>query len=231
MSVSLSNRAQLRLAFYRLTGTFAGDGILAENEEQEGDNVNRYLHQGMRDAQLWLLDTANPHRWKKSTAALTFTGSDTTGGRYVDLPDDFLRAYGDSENSALRETNGDRWGVMVQPEDRHRRGDGYWIENDRLYLLRGANPPANVVLDYIYLAPELTDDDTEPDFPADDRELIVAFAAYDFALHPQFPNPAELPKIERYLGVKQKQASQRGRMSREPRRMKSKRAIGGRWWV
>lgn len=234
MATTLANRAELRAAFYRLTATSASDGALTEHDVSAGDNVNGLILAGMRDAQLFLLSAGGQPRWKTTSTTLSFSGTEAAdGGRYTDLPADFLRLFGDDQNSALRTPDGDRWGRLIPIELRNARmSDLYWIENDRLWIARGANPPNNLVADYVYRVPELTDDVTAPDFPLDDRPLIVAYAAARFVEHPTYPGRDDLrARVLNYLRELERHAATRARRTREPRRMKSRRSTGSHWFI
>lgn len=232
MATSLDNRAELRLAFYRLTGTSSSDGALSKHETASNDTVHYYLWQGMREAQEWYINVANPSRWKKRSSAITSWSTDSvTGDRYTSLASDFLRLFGDVENSALMDNNGRPWGKLVRPENAASGVNTYWIENDELRISKYATIPTTVYYDYYYEAPELTDDVTAPDFPERDRNLIVAFAGEMFADSPAFPGDTDLyVKIQANLKKAQQRIYIRSRRSREPRKVRSKRAIGSHWF-
>jgi len=231
---TLDNRVEIKLAIYQLTGFSGEDGALSEHETNTGDALNRIVYQAMRDAQSWYLSQVNPNYWKKQSSTLSFTDVQSTEGRYyVALPSDFLRMYGDQENSALRRPNGRRWGQLVDPDQRSIRGSNlYWLEHDELSVARGATIPTDLVMDYTYLIPELTADGTAVDFPQDDRILIPAFAAVDIADMPMFPGDAELrQRIGSYLKRKQREIYVRGRRTKEPRKVKHNPTVGNRWFI
>lgn len=232
MATKLSNRAELRLAFYRLTGTSSSDSALSEHETSANDTIHSLLYQGMREAQSWYIASADPTRWRKRSSAITWSGTEAAdGGRYTALASDFLRLYGDADGSSLVEADGTRWGRMIQVQDRNRRGSFYWIDNDRMWITRGASPPTTLYYEYYYEAPELADDSTAPDFPERDRGLIVAFAADLFADTPQFPGDMELDlKIRRHLKALKERIYVRGRRSREPRKVRHTRAFGSHYF-
>lgn len=236
MATTLANRAELRLAFQRLTGFGSSDGSLSARETSAGDAVNAWLQQALWDAQAWYLSNVDPHRWLTVSSALSWSGSDATGGRYTALPTDFLRLYGDQEVSALHEANGNRWGRLVQPEQRTSRGNGFYLLDDNLYLLRGAAPPT-VYLDYAHRHPTLSDDTGTGsagliDFPLDDRNLVVAFAGKLASLTPGvFPGDSkEVALINEALKEAQEIAYTRGRRTREPRKVRRPAALGSHWF-
>lgn len=233
MATTLANRAELRAAFYRLTATSASDGALTEHDVSAGDNVNGLLLAGMRDAQLFLVSAGAGAQWKTVSAALSFSGSDSVnGGRYAALPADFLRLFGDDYNSALRTPDGDRWGKLIAVEDRHLKGNLYWLEGNNLWVARQARLPSGLVADYTYRVPELTDDSTAPDFPLDDRPLIVAYAAARFVDHPNYPGRDDLrARVLSYLREMERHAATRARRTRQPRKMKARRTTGSHWFI
>lgn len=234
MATKLSNRVELVHAFYRLTGLSGSDGRWVAHQTAASDTLYTWLYQAMREAQAWYLNNVDPARWKKATTSeFSWSGTEAAnGGRYMALPSDFLRLFGDQENSALRYPSGERWGHLIDPNDRVRWGDYYWIENDNLWICRGASPPATLVMDYSYAIPQLTDDTTAPDFPEIDRDLIAAEMAAIAADHPSFPGSEDLRRrIYQHRESLQKQVYIRGRRSREPRKIKAGRVIGSHWFV
>ena len=228
MATTLANRAELRNAFYRLTGTSSSDNALSEHETSSNDTIHSFLYQGMREAQAWYIDRADPTQFWKASSAITWTDVlSTEGRRYWALPSDFLRMFGDADNSPLRDGAGKRWGHLIDPSDRHRRGQYFYLQNGQLSIVHGASPPGTLYLDYFYDIPELGDDVTEPDFPERDRDLIVAFAADLFSDTPMFPGDVELRgRIAVHLRKLQKRIYTRSRRTREPRRVRHARAIG-----
>jgi hypothetical protein len=231
---TLANRVEIKNAIYQLTGFSGSDGALSEHETNTGDALNRFVYQAMRDAQSWYLSSVNPNYWKKQSATLTFTDVQSTEGRYYSaLPSDFLRLFGDEENSALRRPTGRRWGRLIDADRRNIRGSNYyWIENDQVSVARGATIPSDLVMDYTYLIPELTADGTAVDFPQDDRVLIPAFAAVDISSWPMFPGDNELrQRLKDYLTDTQRQIYVRGRRTKEPRKVKHNPTFGQRWFI
>lgn len=238
MSTTLDNRAELRLAFYRLTGFSDGDGSLSEHEVQSGDTVNSWLQEGLWEAQSWYLSNADPHLWKR-TIPLAVEEDDE--GKFVRLPGDFLRLYGDQENSAIRKPGSSRWGRLIPPEDGQRRAyASYWIENrDRLRFSRGTSVETGLVLDYNYRHPVLSSDDEGDDeegaygvidFPVEDRRLIVALAAEIASQHPSFPAGFERAmQIQRYADQLKTRIYTRARRTREPRKVRHPRGLGSHW--
>lgn len=235
MSATLDNRAEIRLALLRLLAMSTSDGSLTEQQTTSGDTLNHFIQHGTWEAQNWYLSNVDPNRWRTRSPAITsWTGADATdGGRYKALEADFLRLYGSRERSALVEADGTRWGYLIDPMDRYEvRGNYYWIDNDRLWIAKNAAPPSSVYYEYTYRHPTFADDTTAPDFPVQDRPLIVAFAAEYAMQHPFFPGDDNLRVgIERNLKFWQTQCYVRGRRSREPRKVKAGNVIGTRWWA
>jgi hypothetical protein len=225
--VELTTVAQLQNAFYRLTGSAAGDGALTENGEATSEVVNTFLTLGIREAQRWLLHMGYG-AWRKRSAALTWSGTDAAdGGRYSALPSDFLRAYGNDRMSALREANGDSWGVPVDNE--LAQGDGYYFRGDVLWLTRSANPPTPVYLEYHYTHPLITSGVTL-DFPVDARSLIVAEAADVAMTENWLPGGAELiQKIELARTRARERARDIARAGKGPRTLRKPARLGNRW--
>jgi hypothetical protein len=174
--MEITTAASLLAAFYRLTGVAPDDPALTQNGEAQDEVGYLFLTTGIREAQRWLLKMGYTG-WRSRSAALVFVGSDdTTGGRYVAVPDDFLRTFGNKRLSAITEANGNRWGRQVGDEDLSLRGDFYYVQGEQLWITRGANPPTTCYLDYHYRHPELADGVTL-DFPIEARYLIAAEAA------------------------------------------------------
>ena len=239
MSATLDNRAEYRRALLRLLAMGTSDGSVAEHEASAGDTLNHIIQHGVWEAQNWYLNNVDPERWRKRSSAITWSGADATdGGRYVALASDFLRLYGTRERSALVEADGARWGYLIDPIDRYEvRGSYYWIDAtsvgvERLWIARSASPPATLYYEYTYRHPTFTDDVTAAEFPLQDAPLIVAFAGQYAMHHPFFPGGEELKgSIRENLKFWQTQCYVRGRRSREPRKVKSNRTIGTRWWT
>lgn len=177
----LTTVAQFVQGFYRLVGSESGDGALTLQGEAQDAVAYEALTRGARSAQLFMLD-AGYQGWRKRSSAVTWLGADATdGGRYVALPSDALRIYGDAKpgRSALVTADGRRWGTQVEPEEDHRTGDGYYVRGEQLWLTRNASPPSTLYIDYHYIHPawssSLQDDDI--DFPLTTRPIISPYAA------------------------------------------------------
>lgn len=241
MAVLVSNRAEIKREFYRLTGTSAADGALSEHEANAGETLNRYIQYGLREAQSWYLNNVDPNRWLKTTSTLTWSGAESTdGGRYYDLPADFLRLYAKSDMSAIRQPSGERWGALIDPEVRHIRGNYYYVNSTyrsgdttatpRLWITRGAAPPSNAVLDYNYEHAEIQDDAEAIDFPPEDILLVGVYAAWLAAEDALLPGgDAMRARIDAKRVKLEKRIYLRGRRTREPRRRRPQRPVGRKW--
>lgn len=230
---TLANRAALRRAFYRLTGTSATDDQLSEHDTESNETVHYYLHRGLWSAQEYLVTVGGWSRWV-TRVALGAWSTDGEGRRYVALPDDFLRLAGDERESALLE-DGRAWGSLIPgPDSDHSPYvAGYWIEGDRLYAGRTASVPAGLTLKYIARHPVITsDDETTPagaiDFPLVERPLIVAFAAYHFSRDPSFLGDRDAMQVE--LATAKAEAARRSRTSREPNKLRPPPGLGTHWF-
>lgn len=239
MSATLDNRAELRRALLRLIGGSTSDGGFAEHEASSGDTLNHLIIHGVWLAQEYILNSVDPDRWRKRSAAITWSGADSTdGGRYVELASDFLRLYGNRERSALVEADGTRWGRQIDsPMDRYEVSGGYyWIDRtsnaNRLWISKSSNPPATVYYEYNYRHPTFSDDTTAAEFASQEVPLAVAFAA-DYALnHAFFPGGPEMgARIEKNLDRWKRTVYVNSRRTREPRKLKTGRVIGTRWWT
>jgi hypothetical protein len=231
--MELTTAAQHLAAFYRLGGVTSDDDALTEQGEATDEVGYLYLTRGCRAAQRWMLSKGYSG-WRKRSSALTWSGSDSTdGGRYSDIPADFLRLYGDRRRrSALVEADGKQWGVEVDPTEDDRTGNGYYLKNDQLWLLRGAGPPSTVYLDYHYKHPKWTAAlaDADIDFPLDARWLIPAEAAEAAKEESWLPGGPEMEfKIERALAKAQREALGIARQSKAPREWKRPLRHGNRW--
>jgi hypothetical protein len=234
MSHLLHSRADLRRAFYRLTGTSEADSALSEHDTDPGSTVLGLLMLGLWEAQHYAIDVAAPDRWVGRHPVESW---ETEGRRrYTPLPDDFMRLVGDFETSALFYPAGDRWGRLIDPSLKTTHGDAYYIENERLNLTRLARPPRNVEIEYYYRHPDLTSDDPDAeggaiDFPLEDRMLIVALAALEFSNWPSFPGDVgRQAAIQQTVKRWRERIHQRGRRSRQPRRVRHARALGNRFF-
>lgn len=219
------------MAFFRLCGTETDDPELTLLGEGDNDVFLLNVTDGCRDAQRYMLDMGYAG-WHKRSAALVFLGADDTdGGRYTELPSDFLRAYGTDRVSCLREANGNDWGLEVHHEKHHHRGEFFFFRGTQLRITRGASPPTTLFLEYHFLHPNWDGlDDSDINFPLDARRLIVAQAANTAKEENWFPLDAagEL-KIERALKRAKQKARGVARLSKTPRRFRSVRRVGNHW--
>jgi len=224
----LTNLASLQRAFYRLTDTASDDDSLIEHDSTTLEAVNQFLQYGANDAQDYLMDCGLSDRWVKQQGPITsWSGSDSAdGGRYVSLSSDFFRLSGDDYTSALREADGTRWGQLMDFRDRFRvRGNRYWLQNEQLWIARGANPPTSLIMDYHFRLPTLSSGTV--DFPTEDRPLIVAYAAKRAMEDSWLPGGPEMEqKISRKVDTCEKRAFRRSRRSRMQRKLRPKPTIG-----
>ena len=94
MATSLDNRVELENAFYRLTGLSGSDGRWTAHETASEDTLFTWMFQAMRNAQAWYLDHIDYARWHKTSSTLSWSGTEAAnGGRYSDLPSDFVRLF------------------------------------------------------------------------------------------------------------------------------------------
>lgn len=235
MSV-LTDRASLARAFYRLTATSATNPALIEHDSSSLETLYQYLQYGAWDAQEYMIDAGLGATWVTTSSTLTFSGADSTGGKYVALPSDFLRLAGDDEASALRQPGGTRWGLLIPFEERRRAyGNKYWLQGDganlwRIWLARGASPPSDLVCDYHHRLATLADS-TAVDFPTQHRALIVAFAADRAQTDSWLPGDMEMQaKIASNLVKLKKEVMRRARVTDGPKRMKIYRSGSTHWW-
>lgn len=223
---------KLRYSVYRLVGTDAGDTALTEHGESTGDVVDLFLTEGSRNAQRWMLKMGYGGWRKRSTSALTWTGTDAAdGGQKATVPTDFLRAYGNQRQSALREADGKRWGLEINPEEDHLRGDLYYFRGEELWLGLGASPPTTLYLDYHYTHPKFDSlADNAIDFPMEARRLIVCEAANVAKEDNWLPGDEDMErKIERALMRAREAARDIARATKQPRQFRKPRIIGSRW--
>lgn len=214
----LTDRQSLLRAMYRLLDTDAQDGALTEFDETDGEGLSLHLQQGAEDAQSYMLG-AGSSWWNQTSEALDFDELDD-GRRRVELPDDFRRLFALPKRSALHDGTGQRWGVEIDPELKWEGpSNAYYIEGSYLWLVRRAAPPPNLVMDYIRRVPAIADG-KDVDFPAEDRTLIVAFAAlHAREEHWYTGGQAGDMKLERNLQVKRRQAFRRARRTSGPKRL------------
>jgi hypothetical protein len=227
--MELDSHEKIRQALYRLVGTDSSDPYLSEQGESANEVVDILLTRGCRNAQRWMLDMGYGG-WRKRSDALSWSGSDsTTGGRYDDVPSDFLRAYGSQRRSALVRANGDRWGSEINPKDDDSKGDFYYIRGDEIWITRNAQPPATLYLDYHYLHPKWEGAFTI-DFPMDARYLIVAEAANVGKEENWLPGGREMEqKIERALFRAREEARHIARSTKNPRQFQKLTRFGNHW--
>lgn len=226
--MELDTVARMREAFYRLCGTDANDQALVDQTESTNDVAYLYLTRGCRSAQRWMIDMGFSG-WRKRSTALSWTGTDaTTGGRYSELPSDFLRAYGDDQRSALRQANGDEWGYE-QMDGEFQKGNFYYFRDNQLWLGRNASPPTTLYLEYHYTHPKW-DGTTTIDFPMDARWLIVAEAANVAKEENWLPGGPELEvKIERALQRAREETRKIARVSKRPRQLRKAARVANHW--
>jgi hypothetical protein len=229
----LTDRASLKRALYRLLDTDDDDDDMIEHDHasQTLEGIHLLLQQGAESAQLYMIDKGFEEFWLTSSSAISLTGSDPD--RYVTLPTDMIRLYGDDQNSALRSSTGARWGTLIDSKDRYRcRGsNAYYLRNERLYVTTGASLPSGTLIDYIYHIPILADD-SDVDFPDNDRPLIVAFAAVHAMQENWLPGGQEMEaKLERNLLRRKNESYRRARRSQKPKTVDAGRMIGDHWFA
>jgi len=157
------------------------------------------------------------------------------------MPSDFLRLDGDEYRTGLR-AGKISWGREVPYRKRFEYiGNGFYLRGNeaasglegewRLHLTDGAAPTANLVADYIYRVPALADS-TTVDFPAEDRQLIVAFAAVRAMRQPWFSGTPE-DKVELVANMEhlKRQAFTRQRPTRTSKKIRVRPILGDRWIV
>ena len=235
--------AALLAGFYRLCGISPEDEALMQHGEGEHEVAYEYLTRGAHAAQLVMLD-AGYRGWYRR-APLSWQGSELTdGGRYADLPDDFLRAWGDEHRSTIEQPDGTPWGhEILEEEARARRGNFYYFRHggqdgghERIWITRDAQPPTNAMLVYHYAHPPFRNgqgevlDDAEIDFPLRLRALIPAEAAVLAMEEAWFPHPEDQrAAIERAVTKERRRAQQFARMSRRPRAFRRPPRWGNHW--
>ena len=164
MAARLTDRNSLKRALYRLTNTDDLDDAMLEHDATSLDGIYMALQEGVDDAQQYLVDSGLSDYWLTTSATLSFSGSDQDKNDALPTTDTasadkrFWRLYGDHKWSSLRKANGERWGLEVPASARLRlRGNYYYLRNERLYLVRGASAPSDLVMDYIFRLPDLAD--------------------------------------------------------------------------
>lgn len=224
---TLTTIAKFRQAFYRLVGTVSADSALVENSEAADDVAYYCLTAGIRQAQLYLIDCGMANRWRKRSSAITsWTGSDAVdGGRYTDLPTDFLRLATDDYDSALVKANNDRWGRLISADDDWAKGDYYYLKNEQLWLARTASPPTTLYLVYHFAHPPLSAATASFDFPEDALPLGVAYAG-EVAMAEGWLPRTDPEMLARNVSVWERKVKKVARQSRNPRKMQTKPATG-----
>lgn len=236
MSV-LDTVPKCRQAFLRLTGTLDDDAALTELGEAQNEVVDLFLTRGVRLAQRWMLKMGYKG-WRKRFGPITWSGSDeTVGGRFVNLPTDFLRAFGRDRESALREANGEQWGFEIDTDTEHWKGDYYYFRGGddladvpgQLWITRNATLPTTIYLEYHYLHDAFANGITL-DFPVEARWLIIAEAANLAKEENWLPGGQEMEqKIERALIRAREEARDIARPSKQVRKMRRVVRYGNRW--
>ena len=228
--MELDTVALILEAWYRLVGSKTGDQDLEEQNEDADEIGYLNLTRGCRRAQRWMIRMGFGG-WRKRTSALSFTGSDSAdGGRHVTtMPSDFLRAYGNMRRSALVEADGDRWGTEITDDDRHLRGDHYYMKGGVLWLARTANIPTTLYLDYHYTHPKWESGVTI-DFPMEARYLIVTEAAQSASQDNWYPGgEEERANIAAALRDARTEARYIARPTKQPRQFKKPFRFANRW--
>jgi hypothetical protein len=232
--VELDTVQKITDAFYRLVGTVEADTALVRRNEAVGEVAELCLTHGCRNAQRWML-RCGYGGWRKRSAALSFSGADATdGGRFTELPTDFLLAYGNQHpsRSALVEASGARWGRETEPEQDHLEGNLYYIRGDELWLARKASVPTTLYLDYHYRHPAWDDDLADEDivFPIEARPLIPAEAAYYGMSDNWLPGDRALEtKIAGRRAQARDDARHVAKRTRQPRTILRPRRLASRW--
>ncbi len=237
--MSLTDRASILRAFYRLTGTSGDDGAMTQYDDTTLEGVYNLLQHGVWDAQLFLIQLGEEARWLKTeTLTSSWSGADATdGGRYTALPSNFLRLAGDEEQSALHYPNGRPWGRLIEFRDRRRAGiNCYWLQGDddggdpdNLWISRGSAPPSTLEIDHHFEHPTLADG-TTVHFPKEHRPLIPAFAA-ERAIGESWLPIGEKGRqiIDVNLTKLKRKARSQVRRSQQPRKIRRPTTLG-RWW-
>lgn len=229
-SVDLDSAEKVYDTFYRLLGTDKDDPELTRLGEASNEVADIYLTRGVRRAQRWMLDCGY-WGWKKRSAALTWTGTDSAdGGQSTTVPTDFLRAAGNERESCLTEANGNRWGQQILPGERDLQGDYFYFQGDKLWLARTAAPPTTVYLEFFYRHPVWSASVTI-DFPLEARGLIPAEAANLAKEENWLPGGPEMRvDIERAVSRARDEARHIARLTKEPRRMRRPYYRAGNRW-
>lgn len=221
--------AQVLRAFYRLVGSVSGDSALLERGEASNDEVAyEALTRGCWAAQRYMLSQGY-QGWRKRGTAISWTGTEASdGGRYVSLPNDFLRAYGNGDVSCLVEAGGTRWGQEIKAENDFWKGDYFYFRGTKLWITRDANPPGTIYLEYHYQHPTWTSGVTI-DFPTEVLPLVVAEAAYAVKDEDWIPDNETPQRIESARITARKEAIEYSRQSKKPRSFRKRTVFGSRW--
>lgn len=227
--MDLTTVEKIRWAFYRLVGSLEDDDALIEQGEAVNEVAYQFLSRGCRSAQLSMLKYGYGG-WRKRSAALTWSGSDDAdGGRYVALPADFLRLYGNEKMSALVEANGRQWGTQTDPDNAYMLGNFYYLLGETLWITRQASPPTTLYALYHFAHPEWSDTVTI-DFPIRCRPLIVAEAASVAKQENWLTGGPELEsKIDRALMQARGEAQEYSRGTKQPRKVAKPLRYGNPW--
>lgn len=229
----LTDRASLKRALFTLCDTDATDADLIEHDASTLEGVYRLLTEAGDTAQEELIRGGYGEFWLETSAAISWSGSDATlGGRYWALPAEFRRAYGDENDSCLREADGSQWGQEIPPELRLRaEGNFYYFRSSQLWIAREADPPATLYMDY-YRKVQDMQDSVDVDFPEELRSLVVAYAAVDAASEAWYTGDREdVQRLGANLERKKKRAFAMLRPSRKRRTIRPKAMHGNtHWW-
>jgi hypothetical protein len=229
----LTNGADLLKAFYRAVGTKGSDRALTEQGEKQDDVAYLALNHGCQAAQRFVLSCGGADWWEKRSSAITWLGTEASdGGRYAELPDDFLRFAGGRDECPLLSANNERWAAReITVDEKDWTGDYYYLRTSRLWITRNATPPSPVYLEYIYEHPEIKAGVTL-DFPELARPLIVAYAAQHAVAEGWYAGGAEKEaRLYRNVETQEREARKVSRRSRQPRRIKPPRTVGTRHWA
>lgn len=221
---------KFRRAFVRRVGVDIDDPELERQGEATNEVIDLCLTEGTREAQRYML-SAGYQGWRKRSSALSWGGSeDTDGGRYVTVPADFLRAYGNDRISALVEPDGTRWGREIRADEDVFKGDFYYLRGSRIWITREAQPPATLYLDFHYQHPAWPVSDEAIDFPVDARSLIIAYAGKYALFENWLTGGKELQAtILRAIPEAERKARDVARLSKRQRRMHAPRRLGNHW--
>jgi hypothetical protein len=220
--------AEVLRAFYRLTGSESGDPGLTDRGEAADEVAYEYLTRGCWAAQRFMLKQGYSG-WRKRTSALVWNGSDATdGGRYADLPADFMRADGRDDFSCLVEQDGTQWGTPIRADQDYLTGSYFYFVGDQLWLTRYASPPQTLYLLYHYRHPKWAADVTI-DFPTEALPLVVAEGANVAKEEDWLPERDAEDRIERALVRARTEALDIARLTKQPRGFRNRNRFGTRY--